>query len=85
MAAQDLCAGLRPYMKTHHVQTGAGHYGVFNGRRWEHQIYPLVRATIHDHEPRERCLAAQGPPCADAQVSLHDLLDTATPGAAQTD
>ncbi|QHB54680.1 polyhydroxyalkanoate depolymerase [Ralstonia solanacearum] len=85
MAAQDLCTGLRPYMKTHHVQTGAGHYGVFNGRRWEHQIYPLVRATIHDHEPRERCLAAQGSPCADAQISLHDLLDTGTPGATRTD
>jgi polyhydroxyalkanoate depolymerase len=34
VAAQELCAGLRPYMKTHHVQTGVGLYGVFNGRRW---------------------------------------------------
>ncbi len=81
VAAQDLCAGLRPYMKTHHVQTGVGHYGVFNGRRWEHQIYPLVRAAIHDHEPRERCLAAGAQPCADEQVSLHDWLDAQAPEA----
>lgn len=27
MAAQELCSGLPPYLKTHHVQTGAGHYG----------------------------------------------------------
>jgi polyhydroxyalkanoate depolymerase len=33
MAAQKLCSSLRPYMKRHHVQTGVGHYGVFNGRR----------------------------------------------------
>ena len=31
VAAQDLCTGLRPYMRRHHVQIGAGHYGVFNG------------------------------------------------------
>jgi poly(3-hydroxybutyrate) depolymerase len=46
LAAQDLCAGLRPYMKTHHMQAGVGHYGVFNGRRWEAQIYPVVRNHI---------------------------------------
>jgi poly(3-hydroxybutyrate) depolymerase len=47
MAAQDLCASLRPYMRMHHIQTGVGHYGVFNGKRWESQVYPLVRDTIH--------------------------------------
>jgi poly(3-hydroxybutyrate) depolymerase len=34
-------------MKTHHVQADAGHYGVFSGRRWNTQIYPLVREHIH--------------------------------------
>ncbi|HEY3596896.1 MAG TPA: polyhydroxyalkanoate depolymerase [Paraburkholderia sp.] len=52
LAAQDLCGRLRPYLKTHHVQTGVGHYGVFNGQRWEQQIYPRVRAVIYDNEPR---------------------------------
>jgi polyhydroxyalkanoate depolymerase len=47
VAAQDLCSRLRPYMKTHHVQTGVGHYGVFSGRRWETQVYPRVRDVIH--------------------------------------
>jgi polyhydroxyalkanoate depolymerase len=46
MAALDLCAGLRPSMRKHHLQTGVGHYGVFNGRRWAREIYPRVRATI---------------------------------------
>src|SRR6202012_4475956 len=52
LAPQDMCDKLRPYLKTHHVQTGVGHYGVFNGHRWERQIYPRVRAVIHDNEPR---------------------------------
>jgi poly(3-hydroxybutyrate) depolymerase len=47
LAAQDLCPGIRPYMKMHHVQPGVGHYGVFSGRRWESGIYPLVREMIH--------------------------------------
>jgi poly(3-hydroxybutyrate) depolymerase len=47
LAAHDLCAGLRPYMKTHYVQPGAGHYGVFSGKRWNANIYPVVRDVIH--------------------------------------
>jgi len=47
VAAQDLCSGIRPYLKTHHVQTGVGHYGVFSGRKWNQQIYPRVREMIH--------------------------------------
>lgn len=43
LAAHDLCTGLKPYLKRHHMQVGVGHYGVFSGRRWENEIYPLVR------------------------------------------
>lgn len=45
-AAHDLCTGLRPHMKRHHMQVGVGHYGVFSGRKWDGQIYPLVRNLI---------------------------------------
>jgi polyhydroxyalkanoate depolymerase len=46
LAAQELCANVRAYKKTHHVQTGVGHYGVFSGRKWNSEIYPKVRDTI---------------------------------------
>ena len=46
MAAQELCSNVRAYRKTHHVQTGVGHYGVFSGRRWAGEIYPKVCDTI---------------------------------------
>jgi poly(3-hydroxybutyrate) depolymerase len=45
-AAHDLCTGLRPYLKRHHMQVGVGHYGVFSGKKWEGQIYPLVKNVI---------------------------------------
>lgn len=46
LAAHDLCTGLRPYRKRHHMQPGVGHYGVFSGKKWEGQIYPLVKNLI---------------------------------------
>jgi len=46
LAAQDLCSALPGYMKSHHMQAGVGHYGVFNGSRWDGQIYPAVRHFI---------------------------------------
>jgi poly(3-hydroxybutyrate) depolymerase len=46
VAAHDLCTSLRPYLKRHHLQPGAGHYGVFSGTRWETQIYPVVRNFV---------------------------------------
>ena len=46
LAAHDLCTGLRPYRKRHHLQAGVGHYGVFSGKKWSGQIYPVVRNVI---------------------------------------
>jgi polyhydroxyalkanoate depolymerase len=46
LAAQELCTGIRPGKKRHHLQAGVGHYGVFSGSRWERQIYPIVRNHI---------------------------------------
>ena len=49
-AAHDLCSSLRAYRKRHHMQAGVGHYGVFSGKRWEGQIYPLVKNVILSSE-----------------------------------
>ena len=46
LAAQELCSSLKPFRKRHHMQVGVGHYGVFSGRKWQAQVYPLVKNTI---------------------------------------
>ncbi len=46
MAALDLCSGVPMSMRRHHLQTGVGHYGVFSGKRWAAEVYPLVREMI---------------------------------------
>lgn len=45
-AAHDLCSSLRPHLKRHHLQANVGHYGTFNGKRWECEIYPQVRNFV---------------------------------------
>jgi poly(3-hydroxybutyrate) depolymerase len=50
LAAHDLCSSLRPSQRLQHLQAGAGHYGVFSGRRWENSVYPLVRSHIQNHD-----------------------------------
>jgi len=45
-AAHELIPGLAPHLRHHHLQPGVGHYGVFSGRRWETQVYPVVRNVI---------------------------------------
>ena len=46
VAAHTLCSGIFANRKRHHLQPGVGHYGVFNGKKWQTQIYPLVRNLI---------------------------------------
>jgi poly-beta-hydroxyalkanoate depolymerase len=36
-----------PGRKVHHMQAGVGHYGVFSGKRWNNEIYPLLRDFVH--------------------------------------
>lgn len=50
LAAHDLCGGVKPAKKLHHLQPGVGHYGVFSGTRWERQIFPVVRNFIRTND-----------------------------------
>jgi poly(3-hydroxybutyrate) depolymerase len=45
-AAHDLCTGIPADRKRHILVHGAGHYGIFSGRRWRELVYPQVRDFI---------------------------------------
>lgn len=45
-AAHDLCTGIPKDRQFHYDVEGAGHYGIFSGRRWRERVYPEVRAFI---------------------------------------
>ena len=48
-AAHDLCTGIPAEDRTHYTVPGAGHYGIFAGRRWRELTYPRVRDFIAAH------------------------------------
>jgi poly(3-hydroxybutyrate) depolymerase len=48
-AAQGLCSSI-PKDQRHHLEVeGAGHYGIFSGRRWREMVYPQVVKFIRSH------------------------------------
>ncbi len=46
VAAHALCNNIAPRKKFHYLQQGAGHYGIFEGRRWREEISPRLSAFI---------------------------------------
>jgi len=48
-AAHKLCTNIIRH-DSHHLEVkGAGHYGIFSGRRWREVVYPHVRDFILKH------------------------------------
>ncbi|MFN3887368.1 MAG: polyhydroxyalkanoate depolymerase [Aquabacterium sp.] len=48
-AAHELCTGIPPANQKHYDVIGAGHYGIFSGRRWREMAYPEIRNFILAH------------------------------------
>ena len=51
-AAHSLCSGIPKTRQFHYDAVGAGHYGIFSGRRWRENVYPTVRDFIAQHQPK---------------------------------
>ncbi|HEV7913942.1 MAG TPA: polyhydroxyalkanoate depolymerase, partial [Albitalea sp.] len=49
-AAHELCTGIPKNRQFHYDVQGAGHYGIFSGRRWREAVYPQVRDFIASHQ-----------------------------------
>jgi len=45
-AAHDLCVQIPSQSRLHYDVPGAGHYGIFSGRRWREWVYPRIRDFI---------------------------------------
>ena len=45
-AVHAICSGVAKGRQRHLEVKGAGHYGIFSGRRWREVVYPQVKAFI---------------------------------------
>ncbi len=50
-AVHGICSGVIASEQKHLEVQGAGHYGIFSGRRWREVVYPQVKAFILTHQP----------------------------------
>ncbi len=80
-AAHSLCYNVPKARQQHLEVKGAGHYGIFSGRRWRDVVYPAVKnfileqnqAWAHTEQPQTatKTIADSGP------VAVHDIAATA--------
>ncbi|GAA4008140.1 polyhydroxyalkanoate depolymerase [Sphingomonas humi] len=49
-AALKIATSLPASEKKYHLAKGAGHYGIFNGRKWREKIAPVVERFIAEHD-----------------------------------
>src|SRR5574343_179481 len=78
-AAHDLCTGIPRERQFHYDVEGAGHYGIFSGRRWREMVYPQIRAFIQRYNQPAQPVAAQAPEAAPAVAAAAETAPVAAP------
>ena len=68
-AAHDLCVQIPEHKRQHYEVMGAGHYGIFSGRRWREFVYPKVREFIRAHHP---AMPADSEPVHDGEFTISE-------------
>ena len=58
-AAIDLCSGIPKVRKEAFEVKGAGHYGIFSGRRWREMVYPKISEFIRTHAQTPKMVPAK--------------------------
>jgi poly(3-hydroxybutyrate) depolymerase len=65
-AAHGLCYNVPKSRQKHLEVKGAGHYGIFSGRRWRDVVYPQVRDFIRRHDAVPAAAPARRVPATSA-------------------
>jgi poly(3-hydroxybutyrate) depolymerase len=69
-AVHEICSGVPANRKTHYEAKGAGHYGIFSGRRWREMVYPRVKSFIHEHHVNSATALAKTAQAAPKNVAV---------------
>ncbi len=86
-AVHTICSGVDAKNQRHFEVAGAGHYGIFAGRRWREVVYPQVKAFIRNYQPVlsvlqapvQAAVEAAAPTVAPAETAAPVLAAPATP------
>jgi len=72
-AAHDLCTGLKAVDTRHFEVKGAGHYGIFSGKRWRTMVYPMLKDFILANNRIEDRPAGSVKSATSKQNTLHTV------------
>ncbi|MDC8773163.1 polyhydroxyalkanoate depolymerase [Roseateles albus] len=78
-AAHELCSGVSSVHQYHYDAVGAGHYGIFSGRRWRENVYPEVQAFISKYDRPDAVLAGHRPAASPVQTPAASPAPTSEP------
>jgi poly(3-hydroxybutyrate) depolymerase len=76
-AVHEVCTGVPENLQKHFEAKGAGHYGIFSGKRWREHVYPQVKAFIKANHPGATTPVADPAPKAPAAVMDSPLPESA--------
>jgi len=86
-AVHEICSGVDKSMQQHIEVKGAGHYGIFAGRRWREMVYPQIKTFILKYQDKltsatatetETALATTPAPAATLKASAQAAAKPAT-------
>jgi poly(3-hydroxybutyrate) depolymerase len=86
-AVHSICSGVVATEQRHLEVPGAGHYGIFSGRRWREVVYPEVKAFILQHQPvpkSEPVPVSAAPLAAVPEVVVAEAAVTQAPAPSDT-
>ena len=88
-ASINMCINVPDQDKQYYQVNGAGHYGIFSGRRWREQCYPVVREFIlrhHQNIVAQKRLESSLPMLENLELreKIHDMLHATAPGKPAT-
>ncbi|MDO9360146.1 MAG: polyhydroxyalkanoate depolymerase [Polaromonas sp.] len=78
-AALAMCSHVPAARKVHIEAKGAGHYGIFSGRRWREKVYPAVTAFILENNRAARSSTTAVQPALVARKAAEKTMGPATP------
>ncbi|WP_374568552.1 polyhydroxyalkanoate depolymerase [Ideonella sp.] len=76
-AAHELCTGIPKARQFHYDVQGAGHYGIFSGRRWREKVYPELRAFIQRFNQPDEIIGTPKAPARKARPAQATAKTTA--------
>jgi poly(3-hydroxybutyrate) depolymerase len=80
-AVHDICSGVPRNLQKHYEAKGAGHYGIFSGKRWRELVYPQVKSFILEHNTSANAKAAAPAPVKSQSRAVSTSVSSSKPAA----